>query len=57
VFALRWRDVDLDGSTLQVRATLHFTPGGGYAFAVPKTGSCRRRIMLSGVAVRMLPRR
>jgi integrase len=51
LLALRWRDVDLDGATLQVKATLHFTPGGGYVFAEPKTDFSRRRIALSRIAV------
>ena len=53
LLALKWRDVDLDGATLQVRSTLHFTRDG-FVFAEPKTGFSRRRIALSRVAVEAL---
>jgi integrase len=43
---LKWRDVDLDGGTLKVRATLQHTLQG-YTFSEPKTALSRRRIALS----------
>jgi hypothetical protein len=48
------RDVDLDGANLQVTATLHSIPGGGFAIADPKTDFSRRRIALSKLAVQGL---
>ncbi|HEU5348749.1 MAG TPA: site-specific integrase [Ktedonobacterales bacterium] len=53
LLALRRRDVDLDGATLQVRASVHYTKGG-YVFDEPKTKYSRRRIALSQVAVEAL---
>lgn len=53
LLALKWRDVDLDESRLQVRATLHYT-NEGYVIAEPKTEFSRRRIALSKVAVEAL---
>jgi integrase len=50
LLALRWRDVDLDGSTLRVRATLQRTEAG-FVFAEPKTAQSRRRIALSRTVV------
>jgi integrase len=50
LLALRWRDVDLDGSTLRVRATLQRTEAG-FVFAEPKTAQSRRRIALSKTVV------
>lgn len=45
--------MDLDGATLQVRATVHYTKAG-YLFTEPKTKYSRRRIALSRVAVEAL---
>jgi integrase len=53
LLALRWHDVDLDGATLQVRASVHYTKGG-YIFDEPKTKYSRRRIALSRVAIEAL---
>lgn len=53
LLALRWHDVDLDGASLQVRASVHYTKDG-YVFAEPKTKYSRRRIALSQVAVAAL---
>lgn len=50
LLALKWRDVDLEGATLQVRATLQFTTDG-FVFAEPKTEKSRRRVALSRAAV------
>jgi integrase len=55
LLALRWQDVDLDGGTLQVRATLHHTETG-FVFAEPKTSHSRRRVTLPTVAVHALRR-
>ena len=44
---LRWRDIDLDLSTLSVVQTLHHVPGKGYIFREPKTKRSRRLIDLS----------
>jgi integrase len=53
MLALRWRDVDLDGATLQARATVHYTKGG-YLFTEPKTKYSRRRIALPEIVVEAL---
>lgn len=53
LLALRWRDVDLHGGSLQVRATLQNTVDG-FVFAEPKTALSRRRIALSKTAIEAL---
>jgi integrase len=55
MLALKWRDVNLDRATLQVRATLQYT-AAGYVFAKPKTKRSRRHRELSGAAVSALRR-
>ncbi|HEV8534838.1 MAG TPA: tyrosine-type recombinase/integrase [Candidatus Limnocylindria bacterium] len=52
--ALRWRDVDLAGRTLSVRATLQRHPGKGLVFSDPKTKKSRRTLPLPDVALRAL---
>jgi integrase len=53
MLALRWHDVDLEGASLQVRATVHYTKGG-YLFTEPKTKYSRRRIALPQIVVEAL---
>jgi integrase len=53
LLALRWRDVDLDSATLQVRATLHHSETG-FTFAEPKTPHSRRRVALPNIVVQAL---
>lgn len=53
LLALRWQFVDLDGGSLQVRATLRRAPGG-FVFAEPKTEHSRRQVMLTPQAVEAL---
>jgi integrase len=53
LLALRWRDVDLDASTLQVRGSLQRTPAG-LGIHEPKTTRSRRRVTLSMPAVEAL---
>jgi integrase len=53
MLALRWHDVDLEGASLQVRATVHYTKGG-YLFTEPKTKYSRRRIALPHIVVEAL---
>jgi len=55
LLALRWRDVDLEGGTLQVRATLQRTRDG-FQFAEPKTARSRRQVALTKPAVEALRR-
>jgi integrase len=55
LLALKWRDVDLDGMGLQVRATLQLVEGV-YVFAEPKSKRSRRRIGLPQTAVEALRR-
>ncbi len=53
LLALKWRYVDLDRATLQVRATLHYT-AAGYVFSKPKTKRSRRHLALSRGAIEAL---
>ncbi len=53
LLALKWRDVDLDGATLQVRASVHYG-GSSFVFDEPKTPYSRRRIALSQIAIEAL---
>ena len=53
LLALRWRDVDLEASSLQVRATLQRS-AEGLVFTEPKTKQSRRRVMLTRLAVASL---
>jgi integrase len=55
LLALRWRALDLETASLQVRATLQRSREG-VAFAEPKTNSSRRRITLTKAAVAALRR-
>lgn len=53
MFALRWKDVDLEKRMLQVRQTVSWA-GGSLSFGEPKTKKSRRRIELSALAVAAL---
>ena len=53
ILALRWRDVDLDGGTLQVKATLQ-SAGEEFVFAEPKTAHSRRQVALNRPAAEAL---
>ena len=53
MLALRWQDVDLDGGTLQVKATLQLTHEG-FDLAEPKTVRSRRQVALTTGAVEAL---
>ncbi len=55
MLALRWRDVDLEGGSLQVRATLQRT-SEGFTFSEPKTAHSRRQVALTAPAVEALRR-
>jgi integrase len=55
LLALRWEDVDLDKSMLQVRGTLRRTREG-LTFGVPKTAASRRQVVLSPSLVAALRR-
>jgi integrase len=46
VLGLRWRDLDLEGSTLTVNQVLHVLPGGKVIFQEPKTERSRRTVTL-----------
>jgi|HubBroStandDraft_6_1064221.scaffolds.fasta_scaffold00365_17 integrase len=47
LLALRWADVDLNGGSLRVVATLHHLSGEAATFDAPKTARSRRRVELS----------
>jgi integrase len=53
LLALKWRDIDLNEGTLQVRASLQRTRGG-FVFAEPKTSRSRRHLALPIVAIEAL---
>ena len=53
ILALRWRDVNLDVGTLQVRATLQRNHEG-FVFAEPKTAHSRRKVALGRATVEAL---
>jgi integrase len=53
LLALRWRDVDIDRSVLQVTATLQRT-SSGLTFGEPKTKQSRRQILLTKAAMAAL---
>jgi integrase len=50
LLGLRWKDVDLEGSTIRVRRTLT-REGNGYALGEPKTKKSRRTLRLTQRAV------
>jgi len=45
--ALRWKDVDLERNSLQVRRVINFLKGGGFVFDDPKTKTSRRSMHIS----------
>jgi integrase len=53
LLGLRWRDLDLEASALQVRSTLG-SSADSVMLAEPKTRSSRRRVTLTRVAVSAL---
>ncbi len=53
LLALQWRDVDLEGGTIQVRASLQHT-GSEFVFTEPKTAHSRRRVALTRRAIEAL---
>jgi len=53
LMTLKWSDVDLDGTTLQVRRTIQRTPQGWVA-GDPKSRQSRRRIALPATVVEAL---
>jgi integrase len=53
LLGLRWRNVDLDGGSLQVRATLQRTRDG-FTFSEPKTARSCRQVTLTKQAVEAL---
>jgi len=54
--ALKWEDVDLEASTLQVRRSLSGSNDGYPVFATPKTAKSRRQIHLTAGATEALKR-
>ena len=54
LLGLRWSDIDLDLSFLNVRQTLQFTRANGIEFKEPKTDSSKREITLPSIAVEVL---
>lgn len=56
LLGLKWEDVNLEGSTLQVRRTLSTATGGGFSFGAPKTAKSRRSIKIPELALASLRR-
>jgi integrase len=56
LLALRWEEVDLENSTLQVHHTVDYIQGYGKVESEPKTTSGRRRITLPQFAIEELER-
>lgn len=56
LLGLRWRDVDLNGSSLRVQGSLQQVPGGSLEIVEPKTAASRRQIMLTRTGVDALRR-
>jgi integrase len=54
LLGLKWKDVDLETGTVQVRRTLSTRTGKGVTFSPPKTAKGRRSIKLPEVAKRSL---
>lgn len=55
LLGLRWRDVDLDAGTLQIRGSMQATPDG-LRIMEPKTPGSRRQVLLSKQPVEALRR-
>ena len=55
LLGLRWKDVDLDRGSLQVKQILQEV-NGNLIFSEPKTDQSRRKVMLANVAVEALQR-
>jgi integrase len=56
LLGLKWEDVDLNRSVLQVRCTLAGTRGGSPVFGIPKTPKSRRGVRLTAGATEALRR-
>ncbi|MDQ6853872.1 MAG: site-specific integrase [Actinomycetota bacterium] len=57
LLGLRWRDVDLEGSSLRVTGSIQYVRGQGLRVSSPKTRRSRRQVMLSSLAVDALEQR
>jgi integrase len=53
LLALQWEAIDLEGRSLQVRASLYHT-GHEFVFTEPKTAKSRRRVQLPSIAAEAL---
>jgi integrase len=56
LLGLKWKDLDLDAGTLQVRRTLSGSKNGAPIFGLPKTTKGKRSIRLTDVSVAALKR-
>jgi integrase len=54
MLALRWRDVNIEDSSIQVMRTVDYIPHYGYVENEPKTARGRRKIMLPSFVVDIL---
>src|SRR5438270_7056356 len=51
ILALRWRDVNFEEGSIQVRRTVDYIPHYGYVENEPKTARGRRKIMLPSFVI------
>jgi integrase len=54
ILALRWKDIDFDNKSLQIRRSMNFISGKGYIEFEPKTAKGRRKITLPAFVCEVL---
>ncbi len=54
ILALRWRDINFEDGSIQVRRTVDYIPHYGYVETEPKTARGRRKVMLASFVIEAL---
>lgn len=54
ILALRWKDINLEEGSVQVKRTVDYIPHYGYVETEPKTAKGRRKIMLPSFVISIL---